>query len=117
MSDPCRTSQSTSTDTSGPTASRAAAIVSTGGTAGSSWRPPWMDSCTPSAPAETARRESTGPSGPLTTSRPSQWARSSAISSQVMAGLNSAPVSSMVTASSPAKLAESMAGLRSIRVQ
>ncbi len=39
------------------------------------------------------------------------------MSSQVMAGLNSCPVSSMVTASCPAKLAKSMAGLRSIRIQ
>ena len=39
------------------------------------------------------------------------------MSSQVMAGLNSAPVPSMVTVSCPAKLAKLIAGLRSIRIQ
>ena len=49
-----------------------------------------------SALTETARRQSAGPSGPVTISRPGRWARSSAMSHQVMAGLNSDPVSSMV---------------------
>ena len=92
-------------------------MLCTGGTARSSWRPPWLDSCTPSAPTETARRQSAGPSGPFTISCPGQRARSSAMSSQVMPGLNSLPVPSMVSASCPAKLAKTMAGLRSIRVQ
>ena len=39
------------------------------------------------------------------------------MSSQLIAGLNSAPVFSMVTVSCPAKLAKLIAGLRSIRVQ
>ena len=65
MSATCRIPESTSSDTSGPTASRTAAIVSAGGTARSSWRPPWLDSCSPSAPAATARRASWAPSGPL----------------------------------------------------
>ena len=117
MSEPCRIPESTSTEMSGPTMSRTVAIVLTGGTTRSSWRPPWLDSCTPSAPTETACAASCEPSGPLTTSRPGQRARNSAMSSQVMAGLNSCPVPSMVTAGCPAKLAKSMAGLRSIRIQ
>ena len=51
------------------------------------------------------------------TSLPGQRARSSAMSSQSMPGLNNAPVPSMVAAGCPAKLAKSMAGLRSIRIQ
>ena len=65
------------------------------------------------------RSRGDGAPGVLGSQRPldDQRARSSAMSSQVMAGLNSAPMPSMVTTSCPAKLAKPIAGLASIRAQ
>ena len=64
------TPESTSSVNDGPTASRTGAIRSTGATARSSCRPPWLDSWSPSTPSSTARRASAGPSGPLSSSLP-----------------------------------------------
>ncbi len=54
----------------------------------SSWRPPWLETMTPSTPTSAARRASSGSSTPLTTSRPSQFSRTQAMSSQVTLGSN-----------------------------
>src|SRR5690606_5408106 len=65
---PRRKPLSTITVISAPTAARTAARVSMGAGALSSWRPPWLLTTTPSAPASCARTASSGSSTPLTSS-------------------------------------------------
>ena len=65
---------------------RAAARAGSG--ARSSWRPPWLDTTTASAPASTTARASSTVWMPLTTSGPGQASRSQARSAIVAAGSN-----------------------------
>ena len=54
----------------------------------SSWRPPWLETITPSTPTSAARLASSGSRIPLTTSCPSQLLRTQAMSSHVTLGSN-----------------------------
>ena len=66
-----------------PTAFTIAGNASMAGGAASSWRPPWLETMTPSTPAATALSASPGCSRPFTTSAPGQASRNRFTSSQV----------------------------------
>jgi hypothetical protein len=63
---------------------RLSARTSSGDTAASSWRPPWLERITPSAPAETHRSASSGRMMPFTNNLRGQSLRSPLKSSQLM---------------------------------
>src|SRR5690606_35369166 len=77
---------STRTSARSPSAWTVGSTSSNGTGARSSWRPPWLDSSTASAPASTTRTASSTLWMPLTTSLPGQFSRSQVTSSMVSAG-------------------------------
>jgi hypothetical protein len=80
---PRRTPPSRTSSRASPTSSRMALRQSNGAGVPSSWRPPWLETITPVAPASRARRASPAVSRPLIKSGPSQRSASHAASSQV----------------------------------
>ncbi|HEX9040059.1 MAG TPA: hypothetical protein VF838_03420 [Trebonia sp.] len=89
----------------GPAASRTGAIKSTGATARSSCRPPWLDNWTPSTPSSAARSASAGPTGPLSSSLPAHRARRPAMSAQLRSASKKSAVFITVVGAPPAKFA------------
>jgi hypothetical protein len=86
MSDPRRIPPSNITSACDPTASRIPGNASAEEGARSSWRPPWFDTITASAPSLTARRASSGCSMPFTRRWRGQVRRMSSSRSQVCIG-------------------------------
>ena len=86
---------STSTVGSGPSRRRTSGRVSSGTGARSSWRPPWLDSTTPSAPAATDRSASSGVCTPLISRVPGHCSRSQARSRKARVGSNRDPIAWM----------------------
>src|SRR6266568_1587795 len=83
---PVRTPESSSTGTRPPTASTTAGSASSVAIAPSTCRPPWFDTTSPSTPASSARRASSGWSMPLSSSGSLVSARSRGKSAQLSDG-------------------------------
>lgn len=83
---PLRIPPSTSSVADGPTAARMAGSTDTGAGAASSWRPPWADTTTASAPQSRARTASSGWSTPLTSNVCGHRARTARSAAQSSVG-------------------------------
>jgi hypothetical protein len=90
-SSPVRTPESARMRKSPATASATRGRAATDDSVPSSWRPPWLDTTTPSAPKRTASRASPGSRMPFTIIGPSQNARIHSRSFQPIAGSKLAP--------------------------
>ena len=84
---PCRTPESKTIGTRPPTRSTTSGSAASVGTDWSIWRPPWLDTHTPSTPASRARVASSGCTMPLRMIGSVVHSRALARSSQVSAGV------------------------------
>ncbi len=95
MSRPLRTPPSSSTSAWGAIADTTSGSLEIVEATPSSWRPPWFDTTTPSAPTSTAARASSPDSTPLMMSLPGQFSRSQAMSFQVTLASNCAAMNAL----------------------